>query len=99
MTPKEFHDLRKEVSRLVAVYDTLEALSPSPENRAAIIVLSTLNGRMGDEHNVLIKTKLNEGDDAYYKRDIRIPEEIRRLARRLVAAMSGTGPQPVAKPR
>jgi hypothetical protein len=89
MTPKQFHDTRKVISRVVAAYDVMSALAPSEHAEEMIRYLSTLNGKMGTRHDVLIAQSLNDGLD--YEHDLLIVSDdilgpARALARKLQEA-------------
>ena len=84
ITSKEFHDMRKVISRQVAFYDCIEILYPSDYHHSVLLYLSTINGLMGSEHDGLIKAKFNKSQD-YYKDTFAVPEEIKR---RLMAFIS-----------
>jgi len=70
-TGNELHNLRKIISRRVALNDTLRALRPSAEADATSLWLATLNGRLGDIHDRLVAESLAGKRD--YKRDIFTP--------------------------
>jgi hypothetical protein len=76
ITGKEFHEMRKVISRQVAMYDNLKTLYPSPYHRNISEYLSTLNGLMGSKHDELIAKKFNKTQD-YYKDTFVMPEDIK----------------------
>ena len=76
VTSHEFHDMRKVISRQVAMYDNLKTLYPSDYHRSISKCVSTLNGLMGSLHDELIVRKFNKTQD-YYKDRFSMPEEIR----------------------
>jgi len=81
ITSKEFHEVRKVISRLVALYDNLKILYPSPYHVSISQYLSTINGLMGTMHDELIIRKFKKTQD-YYADVFEMPVEIRQ---RLVA--------------
>ena len=81
VTGKEFHEIRKVISRQVAMYDNLKTLYSSPYHRSISQYLSTINGLMGSKHDKLITAKLNKTQD-YYADTFPIPEDIKQ---RLIA--------------
>jgi hypothetical protein len=75
-TGKQFHDSRKVVSRMVAFYDDVKILYPSPDHDALTQVFSSINGLMGGMHDDLVERKMNGALD--YSRDrFALPNEIR----------------------
>lgn len=76
VTSKEFHEMRKVISRLVALYDNLKILYPSPDHDSISRYLSTLNGLMGALHDNLIAGKFEKKHD-YYASTFLMPPEIR----------------------
>lgn len=92
VTGKGFHEMRKVISRLVAVYDVFDTINPSREAEQTIEILSTLNGKMGLLHDSLIAGKLNGALD-YDEDPMQIPNDIRTLLEEVVkgfsAAVSG----------
>ena len=84
ITSKEFHEVRKVISRQVAFYDCIDILYPSDYHHTVLLYLSTINGLMGSEHDGLIKAKFNKSQD-YYKDTFAMPEEIKQ---RLMAFIS-----------
>lgn len=76
VTGREFHEMRKVISRQVAMYDNLKTLYPSAYHRKISEYCSTINGLMGEKHDELIAAKFNKTQD-YYKDTFVIPEEIR----------------------
>ena len=81
VTGKEFHEIRKVISRQVAMYDNLKTLYPSPYHRSISEYLCTINGLMGSMHDTLITKKLNK-TQGYYADTFPIPEDIKQ---RLIA--------------
>jgi hypothetical protein len=76
ITSHEFHDMRKVISRQVAMYDNFKTLYPSAYHKSISQCVSTLNGLMGSMHDELIAKKFNKTQD-YYKDVFVMPEEIR----------------------
>lgn len=76
ITSHEFHDMRKVISRQVAMYDNFKTLYPSAYHQRISKFVSTLNGLMGSMHDELIAKKFNKTQD-YYKDTFVMPEEIR----------------------
>ena len=81
ITSRDFHEIRKAVSRQVALYDNLKILYPSPCHCSISRYLSTINGMMGAMHDELIAGKLKKTRD-YYADTFEIPGEIKQ---RLIA--------------
>lgn len=77
VTSKEFHEIRKVISRQVALYDNLKTLYPSDYHTSISQYISTINGLMGSVHDTLITEKFNKTQD-YYKDTFQIPVEIRQ---------------------
>lgn len=76
ITSKDFHEMRKVISRQVALYDNLKTLYPSAYHEAVSQYLSTLNGLMGSMHDGLIVEKFKNNQD-YYQTVIAIPADIK----------------------
>jgi hypothetical protein len=81
VTGRVFHDMRKVISRQVALYDNLKTLYPSPYHMTISRYLSTLNGLMGGLHDELIAKNFDDTQD-YESHTFKIPAEIRQ---RLIA--------------
>ncbi|MCX7190325.1 MAG: hypothetical protein NTU92_08145 [Methylotenera sp.] len=77
ITGKEFHEMRKVISRQVAMYDNLKTLYPSSYHRSISEYLSTINGLMGSKHDELIAKKFDKSQD-YYTDTFVMPEEIKQ---------------------
>lgn len=77
ITSKEFHEMRKVISRLVALYDNLKILYPSPYHVSVSKYLSTINGLMGAVHDEMIIRKFNKTQD-YYADAFEMPTGIRQ---------------------
>lgn len=86
MTPRRFHELRKVIGRFLAVYDAIQVLRPTAKSEATRRVLSTLNGRMGAEHDKFIAGRLNHSLD-YVKDRIQMPRDIRELLEQVAARL------------
>lgn len=81
----QFHDMRKVISRQVAIMDCMQILHPAPDVLASLHCLSTINGLMGGYHDGLVERQINGTQD--YKRDpFTIPQDIRTRLEALVAA-------------
>lgn len=89
VTSKDFHEMRKVISRQVALYDNLKILYPSPYHHELSRSLCTINGLMGVMHDELIVKKFEKKQD-YYANAFEIPEEIKR---RLIT-LAARYPQP-----
>lgn len=76
LTSKEFHETRKIISRLVALYDNLRIVLPSAYHDQVTKYLSTINGLMGQLHDELIERKLSKTGD-YYADRFAMQEQIR----------------------
>jgi len=76
-TSKTFHEMRKVISRLVALHCSLMALYPSDYHQQLFRYLATLNGLMGNLHDELILNKF-DNPAAYYKDSFTIPLEIKQ---------------------
>ena len=81
VTSKEFHDIRKVISRQVAIYDNLNVLYPSPYHRCVSAYFNTINGMMGSLHDDLVVKDMNKIQN-YHADRFPIPDDIRA---RLVA--------------
>lgn len=77
LTSKEFHEVRKVISRQVALYDNLKTLYPSDYHTSISQYISTINGLMGGMHDKLITEKFNKTQD-YYKDTFELPADIRQ---------------------
>lgn len=56
-TGKDVHDLRKIISRQVAIFSCLSTLYPSNYHEQVLRYLSSLNGYMGSFHDTLVKRR------------------------------------------
>ena len=77
VTSKQFHEMRKVISRQVALYDNLKILFPSKEHYSISEYLSTINGLMGSMHDTLIAKKLAKCQD-YYSDTFVMPDDIKQ---------------------
>ena len=76
ITSHEFHEMRKVISRQVAMYDNFKTLYPSTYHQSISKCVSTLNGLMGSLHDELIAKKFDKTQH-YYKDKFVMPDEIR----------------------
>ena len=83
LTPKQYHETRKAISRLVAVFDALNTTGPSETTQRTVELLSTLNGKMGGEHDVLVVGKL-DGTLDYYEGDVTLAPDVRAMLEEVV---------------
>ncbi len=83
LTARQFHELRKVISRRIALNDTRRALYPSPELDAISLFLATLNGLMGKLHDDLILKELRN-ELNYEKQLFKLPDEIASRIQALV---------------
>lgn len=88
LTARQFHDLRKIISRRIALTDTRRALSASPEYDAMSLFLATINGLMGKMHDDLVVKKI-QNKLVYEEELFEFPGEISTRIRAL--AMSERG--------
>lgn len=77
ITGHEFHKMRKLISRRTAFNDTLRTIRPSENLNALSQYLATMNGMMGDEHDMLVEKKL-KGEQDYHGDQFSVPAEITR---------------------
>ena len=82
VTGKQFHDVRKIVSRLVAFYDGMNTLYPSACHRDVGRYVGTINGMMGGMHDGLIERRFS-GEQNYRSETFVLPGEIARRLRAL----------------
>jgi hypothetical protein len=87
ITSHEFHDMRKVISRQVAMYDNFKTLYPSAYHQSISKCVSTLNGLMGSLHDELIAKKFDKTQH-YYKDKFVMPVEIRLRLEQLVSKYS-----------
>lgn len=83
LTPKQYHDMRKVVSRIVSVFDVQLAFRPDPEAQQVLEYLGSLNGEMGSRHDEIISDTLAGGLD-YREGSVEVPRAIRRRLQRFI---------------
>ena len=81
VTGRVFHEMRKVISRQVALYDNLKILYPSTYHQKLSRYLSTINGLMGSMHDELIAKHFDDSQD-YESYAFEVPAKIRQ---RLIA--------------
>ena len=90
LTAETFHDLRKIVSRWVAVYDVLDVLYPTPDHARIARYVGSVNGMMGALHDRMVERRL-AGTQDYDRDTFPLPPEVRErlepLAVRMAAAL------------
>jgi hypothetical protein len=77
VTGRVFHEMRKVISRQVALYDNMKILYPSPYHREISAYLSTINGLMGNMHDELVTRHFDDAQD-YESHTFEVPEKIRQ---------------------
>lgn len=86
VSAKQFHDTRKVISRYRACFATLVTTAPNENNFQAAAFIATINGLMGNFHDILMAEKLNGTRD--YRRDrFTMQDEIRQRLQKLVASV------------
>lgn len=85
ITGKEFHDIRKVVSRQASFYAGLTALYPSSYHSSVFRYLSAINGLMGNVHDDLIRDKISSVE-GYRRNAFTLPNEIAERLAALVRA-------------
>jgi hypothetical protein len=85
MTGRQFHELRKVISRQVAFYDNVKTLYPSPYHDEVSHYFSTVNGLMGSFHDTLIASRIAKTRN-YNKDKFAMPGEIRERLTVIVGA-------------
>lgn len=88
ITGKDFHQLRKVISRQVAQYDSLRTLHPTPYHQAISRYLSAINGLMGGLHDVLVERRAR-GEMDYHRAPFAIPDDIRERLAAYAARFAG----------
>lgn len=83
LTARQFHELRKIISRRIALNDTRRVLYPSPELDAFSFFLATINGLMGDMHDDLVLKRMRDELD-YENQLFKLPDEIASRIRALI---------------
>ncbi len=81
VSAKEFHDIRKIISRFRACFATINVLMPSPNHDQIAVYLATINGMMGGFHDGLMSEKLNRTLDYHKDRFVLQAEVATRLSR------------------
>lgn len=87
VTSREFHELRKIISRLAALYSNMVVLFPSEYHARLSRYVNTINGLMGQIHDELIEKKFDMTHD-YYADKFTMPAQVRQ---RLVALVEHFG--------
>ena len=82
ITPKEFHESRKIISRQVALYDNLKILYPSNFHFNMSRYVNTINGLMGTMHDKFVIEKIAE-PNRYYVNTFEMPDDLRHRLTRL----------------
>ncbi|EHD13102.1 hypothetical protein CIN_18390 [Commensalibacter intestini A911] len=75
LSAHQFHILRKQMSMFSALYGTFDVLYPSSYHHQTFQYLATINGLMGDYHDVLIEKKINRTQN-YFFDQFSLPKEI-----------------------
>jgi hypothetical protein len=88
VTARQFHDMRKIISRRIALSDTRRAVTPSADYDAVSLFLATLNGLMGRMHDDLVVVKIRNKLD-YETELFQLPDEIASRIRSLVITQKG----------
>jgi len=76
VTGKQFHEIRKIISRQASFYVALQTLYPSPYHQDIFRSLSAINGLMGRMHDGLIERRISREQD-YHADAFELPDEIR----------------------
>lgn len=93
VTSRNFHQVRKVVSRLVALYDNLKILYPTPFHHDVSRFLCTINGLMGAMHDDLVARNFEKTHD-YHRDLLTIPMQIQRRLEALTRAYGISVAQP-----
>jgi hypothetical protein len=88
ITARQFHELRKVISRRIALNDTRRALYPSPELDAVSLFLATINGLMGQMHDELVLKEIRNELD-YENQLFKLPDDIACRIKALVMSHGG----------
>jgi hypothetical protein len=83
LTGREFHTMRKIVSRQVSFYDARRTLERRTHDHAMSRFLSSINGLMGRSHDVMVERAISGERD--YNSPVRLDADIRQRLETLVA--------------
>ncbi|MFZ1891769.1 MAG: hypothetical protein WAU37_06245 [Formosimonas sp.] len=92
VTGREFHSIRKIISRQASFYVALTVLYPSKYHSDVFRYLSTINGMMGRMNDVLVEKELS-GTLDYHKDLIQIPDDIKQYLQVVVDKYAHLTPQ------
>jgi hypothetical protein len=87
ISPHDFHNARKVISRFRAFTITADAAFPDADMAQLALCLAHINGLMGAHHDGLIAAKL-DGSLDYFRGKIVFPEDIRAPLAAVQAALS-----------
>ena len=87
VTGKEFHEVRKVISRMMAIYNSMNTLYPSAYHRQITLFISTINGMMGGMHDGMIERRLSGAQD-YHAETFPLPPEIGQRLWRLERSLA-----------
>lgn len=90
VTPHEFHNSRKIISRFRALFNDMDINFPSPEVHQTALYLANINGLMGNYHDELIEQRMN-GTLNYYRDKIPFPADMHAILENIWAAMAPKG--------
>lgn len=90
VTPHEFHNSRKIISRFRALFNDMDVSFPSPEVHQTALYLANINGLMGNYHDELIEQRMN-GTLNYYRDKIPFPADMHAILENIWAAMAPKG--------
>ena len=76
LSSKEFHGIRKIISRQASFYVALTVLYPSPYHTAIFRSLSAINGMMGSMHDDLVIKEIS-GEQDYHTDTFTMPADIK----------------------
>ena len=85
-TAKAFHDTRKIISRYRACFATIVTIRPTDNNIRVAAYLATINGLMGNFHDILMAKKLN-GTLDYHRDRFAMQDEIRQRLQKLASSV------------
>jgi hypothetical protein len=89
VTAKQFHDIRKIISRFRACFATISVMQPSDYHQQIAVYLATINGMMGSFHDGLMAGKL-DGRLDYHRDRFVLQSEIARRLRTLATAVTAS---------